>query len=134
MKALGVQGEARIRRAGLARFFGVMVVKKREGYPPRRFVVSYCFACCAIISAGERNMVSLFWGDGDPGRDEVVEAGRETVVRMCRSCREAVVEKTGIEVRLGNLRVGLALDEEVAASKTGAHGILRTRVVRRVVS
>lgn len=96
-------------------------------------MVACCFGCGALVGTGERNMVSLFWGDGDAGRDEVVEAGRETVVRMCRKCREEIVEKTGLDVRLGAMEIGLELDEALAKSKTGAHGILRTRVVRRVV-
>lgn len=77
-------------------------------------------------------MVSMFWGNGDPGYDEVVENARETVVRMCRTCRVELVEKTGFEVRLGRMVVSLALDDTADKSKTGAHGILRARVVRRV--
>lgn len=76
-------------------------------------------------------MVSMFWGDGDPGHDEVVEGGRETIVRMCLRCREELVEKSGFVVRVGPLRVSIALDESNEMSKTGAHGILRARVVRR---
>lgn len=107
--------------------------RKREGYPARQFVVVCCFGCGALVGRGERNFVSLFWADGDPGFDEVVVSERETVVRMCRKCRLELVERTGFEVRLGRMVVGLALDETAEKSKTGAHGVLRARVVRRVV-
>lgn len=106
--------------------------KLREGYPARRYQVVCCFGCGALIGSGERNMVSMFWGDGDPGYDEVVEGRRATVVRMCRCCRLELVEKTGFEVRVGRMVVSLALDDTADKSKTGAHGILRARVVRRV--
>jgi hypothetical protein len=99
----------------------------------RRCVVVCCFGCGALIGSGERNMVSMFWGDGDPGFDEVVEGCRETVVRMCRKCRLILVERAGFEVRLGRMVVELVLDDTADMSKTGAHGILRARVVRRVV-
>ena len=78
-------------------------------------------------------MVSLFWGDGDPGRDEIVEAARETVVRMCRRCREKIVERGGFEFLLAGVAVCLTHDDTADKSKTGAHGILRTNVVRRTV-
>lgn len=95
-------------------------------------MVAVCFGCAGLIGRGERNCVSLFWGDGDPGVDEVVVASRETVVRMCRRCRLKMVEETGMEVVLGKLVIRLALDESNEMSKTGAHGILRARVVRRL--
>ena len=78
-------------------------------------------------------MVSMFWGDGDPGYDEVVEAGRETIVRMCLACRLELVDRTGFDVRVGRMVVSVRLDEDTDKCKTGAHGILRARVVRRVV-
>lgn len=110
-----------------------MVVKKRRRHPERQFVVSCCFGCGALIGQGERNHVSLFWGDGDPGHDEVVVSSRETVVRMCFGCRREIEERGALVVRLGGLRIQLTLDECNEKSKTGAHGILRTRVVRRLV-
>lgn len=110
----------------------MMAVKKREGYPARQFVVACCFGCAALIGRGERNWVSLFWGDGDPGRDEVVTSNRETVVRMCGSCRHELEGTTRLIVTLRGMEILLALDECNEKSKTGAHGILRARVVRRL--
>jgi hypothetical protein len=52
---------------------------------------------------------------------------------MCRKCRLILVERAGFEVRLGQMVVELVLDDTADMSKTGAHGILRARVVRRVV-
>lgn len=109
-----------------------MVVHKRQGTRARQFAVACCFGCAALISQGERNWVSLFWGDGDPWHDEVVVPSRETVVRMCFRCRSELEEKTGLTVVVGRLEIRLVLDETNEKSKTGAHGILRARVVRRV--
>lgn len=106
--------------------------KIRAGRSVHRYVVVFCAGCGALIGSGERNMVALFWGDGDPGFDEVVEPRRSTVVRMCRTCRTELVEKTGFEVRLGRMVLSIALHETTEKSKTGAHGVLSADVVRRV--
>lgn len=92
-----------------------------------------CFGCGALIGRNDRNFVSIFWNDGDAGRDEVVTPHRASVVRMCCGCRLALVERAGLTVCVRDLEITLVLDTTNEKSKTSAHGVTPCRAMRKVV-
>lgn len=109
------------------------MIRKRKSHPKRQFQVVVCFGCGALIGRNDRNFVSIFWNDGDPGRDEVVTPHRASVVRMCCGCRELLQQVTWFFIRIGSLEVKLVMDTTNEMSKTGAHGVTPCRGIRKVV-
>ncbi len=110
-----------------------MAIKKRAFQIDRRSVVEYCFCCGALVSRNDRNVVAIYWGDGDPGRDEVVIQWRTTHVRICQRDREELQAAGGMTFGHEDLEVRLVLDTTNEMSKTRADGVLPVRGTRRYV-
>lgn len=110
-----------------------MVVKKRLIREDRRMVVECCFACGALVNRGNRNVVVIMWGDGDPGRDEMVVPWRTTFARLCFRDREALKAAAGLVFRYGPLEVQFVLDTSSEANKTRGDSALPIRATRRYV-
>lgn len=140
--AYGEGGETRHRRAGLALGFGgvmykkgawgaALVTKKNRPLLVRRVYVESCFACGCIVPRLDRNVVAVFWGDGDPGRDEVVVPWRQLHVRLCFRDRMKLQEKGGLTFRHGEVEVQLVLETSNEKSKTRGDGVIPVRGTRR---
>lgn len=95
--------------------------------------VEVCFGCCALLDRGRWNVAAVYWGDGDPGRDEVQQQWRQTHVRLCNRCR-AQISLTGIlQFQIGDLSVELLDDTVPDLPKVRADRVLPVRAIRRLV-
>lgn len=110
-----------------------MVVKKRSFQIDRRTAAEFCLSCGALVSRSDRNVVAIYWGDEDPGRDELVVQWRTTHARMCFRCRELLKADTGLIFMVSDLEVELVLDTTNEKSKTRGDGVLPLRGTRRYV-
>lgn len=95
--------------------------------------VEVCFGCCALLDRGVWNVVAIFWGDGDPGRDEVQQQWRQTHVRLCNKCRLPVIEEGRFQFQIGNLIVELLDDTVPDLAKTRGDRVLAVRGIRRLI-
>lgn len=110
-----------------------MAIQKRLVRLDRRMVVEYCLACGALVNRGDRNVVVIMWGDGDPGRDQMVVPWRTSFARLCFRDREELKAKGGLIFRHGELEVELVLDTSSEGSKTRGDSALPIRATRRYV-
>lgn len=108
------------------------MAKKNRPLLVRRVFVESCFACGCLVARLDRNVVAVFWGDGDPGRDEVVVPWRQLQVRLCFRDRMKLQEKGGLTFRHEELEVQLVLQTSNDMSKTRGDGVIPVDGTRRV--